>query len=105
MTIDDILKLVNAGFTAQQIGQMIKAAPAEPAPAPAEAAPAEPEPAPEPSAAPQAEPEDLYGKLAAQLDAKFTELAESLRIPANPSINDIKPLGVDDIIRNFFKEQ
>ncbi len=101
MTIDDILKLVDAGFTAQQIAEMTKAAQAAP---PAEAAPA-PE-APAEPAEPQAAPEDdIYTKLAAQLDAKFTELAESLRMPANPSIQDIKPLGLDDIVRNFFKEQ
>lgn len=105
MNVADVLKLVEAGFTAQQISQML-AAPEPQKPAPAEDKPApEPEPekaAPEPKAASL---DDIYKKLSEQIDSKFAEMAEAFKMPANPSIQDIKPLGLDDIIRNFFKEE
>ena len=107
MNVADVLKLVEAGFTAQQISQML-AAPEPEKPAPAEEKPAPaPEPekaAPEPKAA-EASLDDIYKKLSDQIDSKFAEMAETFKMPANPSIQDIKPLGLDDIIRNFFKEE
>lgn len=53
MTIDDILDLLHAGFTKEEINAMESPAPApDPAPAPA----ASPEPAPEPAPAPEPTP-------------------------------------------------
>lgn len=100
MNVADVLKLVEAGFTAQQISHML-AAPEPEKPAPAEEKPA---PAPEPKAA-EASLDDIYKKLSEQIDSKFAEMLEAFKMPANPSIQDITPLGLDDIIRNFFKEE
>lgn len=103
MTIDDILKLVNAGFTAEQIGQMMRAGAPEPQPSPEpEAAPAAAAADPEPAKDPEP---DVYKQLSDKIDAKFAEMAEAFKMPAVPSIGDIKPLGLDDIIKNFFKEE
>lgn len=46
MTINDVLALARAGFSAQQIAALAQPAPAAPAPAPAQAAPAPAAPAP-----------------------------------------------------------
>lgn len=46
MTIDDVLTLAKAGYTRDEIAQMLKPAPADPAPAdpaPADPAPADPQ--------------------------------------------------------------
>lgn len=103
MTIDDVLKLVNAGFTAEQIGQMMRAeAPAQPSSEP-EAAPAAAAD-PEPEQPKEPEP-DIYKQLSDKIDAKFAEMVDAFKMPAVPSIGDIKPLGLDDIIKNFFKEE
>lgn len=107
MTLNDIIKLVDAGFTADQIGAMMKAAPAE---VPEPAKDPEPAAAPEPVKGPEVEkdPEpdiDMFKALSDKIDAKFAEMAEAMKMPAVPSIGDIKPLGLDDIIRNFFKEE
>ena len=109
MTIDDVLKLVNAGFTANQISEMINASPV--APEPADNKPIDSNPSPDvdeidkvdsqPSAP---EPfNDLSGFMAA-IDQKFNDLATSLRGALNPTISDVKPLGIEDIISKFFKE-
>lgn len=107
MTIDDILKLVNAGFTADQIGQMMRAGDGgQPQQAPAAAAAPEPEDPPAQQQAADPEPEDdPYTKIMSAIDDKFKEMAEALKMPANPSMNDIKPLGLEDIVKNFFKEE
>lgn len=112
MTIEERLTLARAGYTAAQIDAFETAA-ADPQPAPAPA-PADPAPAPAPSAAPAADPApaqagnptpaaDLDSIMAA-IDQKFAEMSQALRTPAAPSINTIKPLGIEDVIRNFFKE-
>lgn len=123
MKIDDILTLAKAGFTAEQIAALAAAEqPETPAPVtttpqpaadpaqstqPAQAAgqPAEkthpektivddPTPAPDPT-----------DKLAALISAGFDELTKKMAGSiVSPSIGDIKPHGIDDIITNFFKE-
>lgn len=76
MKFDDIMKLVNAGFTAEQIRAMEEPAPApapspEPAPAPAPS----PEPAPTPAPAPAP---DLTATLGAMQNA-ITQLTASVQ--------------------------
>ena len=107
MNIDDILILAKAGFTAEQITAL--AAASQPAtPAPVSTPPAEPEPEPavpieevnqNPTPAP-----DPMDKLSAMISAGFEELSKKMVGSINPSIGDIKPHGIDDIITNFFKE-
>lgn len=109
MDYKDLIKLLDAGFTKDDIMQLINAnrdtessAPA-PAAAPEPAAPATDASRPEPEA-PRAEP-DIASLISNAIDAKFKEMQEQFKMPAMPSIGNIKPLGIDDVIRNFFKEE
>lgn len=106
MTINDVLKLVDAGFTAAQISEMISAENLTNTVTP-EAAEVNPEnkeklPAENPtSAAPQPQEVDIMEAI----DKKFAELYSNLKNgAAAPSIGDIKPRGIEDIISSFFKE-
>lgn len=105
MTINDVLKLVDAGFTAAQISEMIRAeTPTNTAtPEAAEVTPENKElPAENPTpAAPQ--PQEV--NIMEAIDKKFAELYSNLKNgAAAPSIGDIKPRGIEDIITSFFKE-
>mgnify|MGYP003299813953 CR=1 FL=1 len=106
MTINDVLKLVDAGFTAAQISEMISAENLTNTATP-EAAEVTPEnreelPAENPtSATPQ--PQEV--NIMEAIDKKFAELYSNLKNgAAAPSIGDIKPRGIEDIISSFFKE-
>lgn len=110
MNMKEVLRLLDAGFTKEDIMTIVssdnipsasEAAAAHPA---AEASGVKPEEAPaaaEP--APAAEP-DIYQMISDKIDAKFNEMAEAMKMPAMPSMGEIKPLGIDDIVRKFFKE-
>ena len=111
MNMKEVLRLLDAGFTKDDIMTIVssadnipsasEAAAAHPA---AEASGVKPEDAPaaaEP--APAAEP-DIYQMISDKIDAKFNEMAEAFKMPAMPSMGEIKPLGIDDIVRKFFKE-
>lgn len=106
MTINDVLKLVGAGFTAAQISELISAENLTNTATP-EAVEATPENKetlsenPTPSAAPQPQEVDIMEAI----DKKFAELYSNLKNgAAAPSIGDIKPRGIEDIISSFFKE-
>lgn len=116
MNITDVKELLQAGFTASEIREMLadkkEEAPAEPAAAPEvkkeEAAAA---------AAPEvpAEPEKKKDSAKEISDAVSAAIAESFKpfeeiynklatLAGMPSIADVQPKGIDDIITNFFKE-
>lgn len=96
--IEQIMKLVNAGFTADEIRKMVQPA-SEPAPAPV---PAEPEPSPAPEPAP-AEP-----KQEPKMDAilqKIDNLTGSITMLLNRSAGTRTPdqtETVDDILAKAF---
>ena len=112
MTTTEVLKLIDAGFTAEEIRGMIAPAPApEPTPAPA------PEPTPEPNpatiqkdpapaepapAAPDPDPLDDIKQQIAGLTSTVKEMSKSI---ITPNLADIKPQGIEDVISNFFKEE
>ena len=109
MNMKEVLRLLDAGFTKEDIMTIVSSADnipsaSEPAAAPAtaEASGAAPEQAPA-AAAPAAKP-DIYQMISDKIDAKFNEMAETFKMPAMPSMGEIKPLGIDDIVRKFFKE-
>lgn len=105
MTIEERLILARAGYTAAQIDAFETAA-ADPQPAPAPAPAVDPTPAADPAPAPAGNPTpaaDLDTIMAA-MDKKFAEIAQALKTPVAPSINSITPLGVEDVIKNLFKE-
>ena len=115
MNITDVKELLQAGFTAAEIREMLADK--------KEAAPEKPEAAPEvkkeeaaPAAAPEkpAEPEkkdsakeisDAVSAAIAESFKPFEEIYNKLATLAGmPSISDVQPKGIDDIISNFFKE-
>ena len=105
MKPEELLKLVNAGFTKQEIMAMFGTAP-EPAPAPApEPAPAPapapaPDPEPEPAAAPAPDPaSEAIAKLTQQV-SNLTSIVQrsNLLMSEQPVIKDTKP---EDIIASI----
>ena len=93
-TINDVLTLAHAGFTAGQIAAMTAAAPATPTPAPAAPAPAAPAPAaPAPAPAPAA-PAPAAPAPADPLEQILTQL----RINALNAAQQPPAQSVDDIL-------
>lgn len=121
MNTEDVLKLISAGFTADEIRQMNKpTAASNPAPAPAaDPAPAantSPSPAADPAAVPETasaaapapdpapagpDPLDSIKQQIAGLTSIVETMSKSIIMPNMDSVN---PLGVEDIISKFFKE-
>lgn len=106
MTIDNVLDLVKAGFTADEVRQMMNGAPladpADPAPAdpvPADTAPADPVPA-DPAPAEPAHPE-IDKTLSTKLDYVINKLNYmSVRDSRQPGGNNEQT--VDDILKGMF---
>lgn len=104
MTVEDIMKLVNAGFTKDEIIKLgtpsADEKPTEPAPAPA----SEPEPQDE-KPAEGGEP-DIMGAVNKRLEEMEKSLKDYVKSQNVFSIPDIKPVtDVTDIITKFFKEE
>lgn len=105
MKVDDIIKLVNAGFTKEDI---VKIANAEAPQTPAQ--PAQPE-QPEEVKTEQPEqpeqPKDNAEVISAAINKAlepFQELYTNMvKLAGMPSMENIEPKGIDDIIDNFFK--
>ena len=109
MNFNDVIKLIDAGFTKADIDalasrELSSAQPsAEPAAASEPAAAAEaPASAPEAEAAPQ---QDLSKLISEAIAKELKAFGEQMKRPAMPSIGDIQPKGIEDVIRNFFKEE
>lgn len=104
MTVDQVLKLIDAGYTAAEIKAMEMPAP-DPKPEPAPA----PDPKPEPTPAPDPKPEpapapDPLDAIKAELQG-LTDVVEKMsKSIIMPTLDDVTPLGIEDIITNFFKE-
>lgn len=107
MNISEVKELLAAGFTADEIRKM--EAPAEPE------VKAAPEAVPEVKAEPEAAPEvkDDAAKISDAISAAisesfkpFEDLYQKLsKLAGMPSMADVKPKGIEDIISNFFKEE
>lgn len=106
----DFDTLANAGFTAQQILTMAATAQIEAGPA----APAQPATAPEPAPNPDPTPTepasnptpapDALSDIMGALNKRLDDFVNTFRGQLNPSISDIKPLGVEDVIAKILKE-
>lgn len=109
MKIEDIIELTRAGFTKDDIIKLVsKEAPAEPEKkeAPAAAASA-PDPEPENKEAPAAASAEDIGVVISQKISEafkpFEDLYNNIAVKANmPTIGNIQPKGLDDIIDSFF---
>lgn len=122
MDIEKVFKLMDAGFTADEIRTMLNSSPAQPAVS-ASLDPLSPEPTaavPDTAAAgaPVEEPpaEDKPDPIAAlkadigeQINAAMKQQQESInklaKLMGMPSMDNVQPKGIDDIVRNFFKEE
>ena len=62
--------------------------------------PSEPEPAPEAPAAPEMGPAEDYRKELNQIREEMARMAKAL----SPSLGDVQPGGIEDVVTNFFKE-
>lgn len=105
MNVNDVIKLVNAGFTKEEIIKMTAAEKAAPV-----AEPVTKEPAPEIKSEPAPEPvkevpaDDKINDAVSKALKPFEELYNNMaKLAGMPSISDIQPKGIDDIIDSFFK--
>lgn len=125
MNANDVLKMIDAGFTADEIRKMSASpeegsslSPKEQKDAAALSAAAPEAPAEEkkeekkeqePKNEKQEKAEEKPDPVKAALDAvstKYGQLFDKLaKMAGMPSMADIKPLGVEDIFSNFFKEE
>lgn len=114
MTAEQILKLIEAGYTKAEIDKMIipadpPAADNIPSSAPeGKAAETDPQPAAPASEVKEetpAEPkEDPLDGIKAQIAELTNTLGAISKAVINPTLDNIQPLGIDDIIVKFFKE-
>ena len=105
MNVNDVINLVNAGFTKEEIIKMTSAEKVPtPEPVKAEHAPeVKKEPAPEVKKEESA-PDDKISDAVSKALKPFEELYNNMaKLAGMPSISDIQPKGIDDIIDNFFK--
>lgn len=112
---DEVFRLIDAGFTAEQILKMD--ATEEPEIKEAKQEKLEPEKKPDPE--PKQEPEkkqdpavdpdvkkvidQALKSMEEAMDKNLKSMAEAFRLQLQPSIGDVKPLGIEDVITNFFK--
>lgn len=115
MNINDVIALAHAGYTKSDIAAMVAAeqnainpAPSNPPDAPAaepEAAPIPPNPTPAPDASQPTAPVANDINISDLISAGFAALSEKLNgISPSPSLNDVAPVGLEDILTNFYKE-
>lgn len=114
MEMQDILRLVQAGYTKEDIDRM-EAPVTDPAPAPAPAPAADPEPAPAadptpaPTPAPAADPEptmkDLMMSIAKLTSAIQANAIASSVIPGGPGQGPTAEDAIAEIIRPTLKER
>lgn len=112
MTVDQIIKLIDAGYTAAEIKAMEAAPDPKPEPAPAPDPKPEPTPAPDPTPEPAPAPDptptpapDPLDAIKAQLEGLTDVVGKISKSIIMPTLDDVTPLGIEDIITNFFKEE
>lgn len=119
MDSDKILKLVEAGFTAAEIRSMLSSSPAQPvesaslqplSPEPTSAvdaaaeaeAPVTEEPKPDPIAELKTE---IGNQIAEAMKAQQESINKIAKLAGMPVMDNVQPKGIEDIVRNFFKEE
>ena len=103
MEINDVMKLVNAGFSKEEIMALAGMAKQEPEPKPAPEPIPDPEPKPEPTPAPEVPAPDPAADAIAKLTAQVTQLTtivqqSNLLRAEQPNIKPEKP---EDIIASI----
>lgn len=109
MDFEKLMKMIDAGFTRDDVMAIITAASHadsnifSPAPEPGpEPAPAGSDAAPDADSEPAAE--DPLEEIKAQIAELSTTITSISKAVINPTLSDVKPLGAEDVIVNFFKE-
>ena len=119
MDIEKALKLIDAGFTAEEIRKMIpqttEVSPVlSPEPEAAATSPAAAAPAPEVKEEKKEEPKPdpmeaikqaVSDQISSAMKGYEDNLAKVMKMAGMPSLDDVKPKGIEDIISNFFKEE
>lgn len=117
MDIEKALKLIDAGFTAEEIRKMIpqktEVSPVlSPEPEAAATSPAAAAPAPEVKEEKKEEPDPMEAirqavsdQISSAMKGYEENLAKVMKMAGMPSMDDVKPKGIEDIISNFFKEE
>ena len=112
MTPEQIIRLLDAGYTKADIDKMITPAPtadsniitpapeAAPADSPVTAGPIS-EAEPEPKKAEDPDPLDDIKSQIAQLSSTINTISKAV---ISPTLENVKPLGAEDVIIKFFKE-
>ena len=112
MKTADVLKLIDAGFTAEQILKMddpeikeAKQAKLEPEKKPDPEPKQDPEKKQDPALDPDVKKviDQALKSMEEVMDKNLKSMAEAFRLQLQPSIGDVKPLGIEDVITNFFK--
>lgn len=109
MTPEQIIKLLDAGYTKAEINSMINTEPKSPdinsftsTPEPAATPDPEPQPAAEASEVkPEPDPLDEIKAQIAELNKGLATISKSI---ISPTLDGVKPVGADDVIVKFFKE-
>lgn len=96
-TLDDVLTLARAGFTAEQITGLLQ--PAQQAAPETPEAPAQPEPRPAPQAAPEQTQPDPYAKLMEELGQIKAQIQQSNRSQAQQP--EAQQLTGDQVLANI----
>lgn len=108
MTAEDILTLIKAGFTKDEVISLVQGSPSTTSATPEKAeAVSTPAPAPVPESKPEEKKEPDIGAI---IEAKigeafkpFETLYNNIAIKANmPTTGNIQPKGIDDVINDFF---
>lgn len=107
MTVDEIMKLVNAGFTKDEIIKLgTPAADEKPAETPAPAPASAPDPQEDKKEPAEGAEPDIMGVVNKRLEEMEKSLKDYVKSQNVFSIPDIKPVtDVTDIITKFFKEE
>ncbi len=115
MVLSEIMALVNAGFTKDDISKLLTAAPdQEPAPAPEPTPAPVPEPAPEPTPAPAPAPAPAEDQQPSMADLMQSIAKLTSAVQANAIAHSVIPGGAQqptaedmlaEIIRPTFKER
>ena len=116
MTVQEIFKLLDAGFTAAEIRAMDPDEQTDPAPAadpkpeekpaPAAEPAADPKPeAPASSSQPEAAGPDPLDAIKQQIQGLTDVVDKMSKVFIMPNMDNVNPLGIDDVITKFFKEE
>ncbi len=103
MDVEKILKLVDAGFTKEEIVKLANYEKATPKEEKSET-PKEEKPEASKEETPKEDPAEKINAAIETALKPFQELYNNMaKLAVNPSMDSVEPKGLDDIIDNFFK--